>query len=300
MRVDVDTLTGAVGDRYTAEAHANALYRTLDPLHPDDVETLLALLAIPEAWTRVGARRSVVATAVLHHALRTDDPALVMRVQGFGPFSALGIGCVVPPRCLRAALVGLGAADLQDRLHRLLYWSAKVNVVDFSVVADVLAGELGSPTEGSGRNIIAPGRLAATILLRSALLGRDPTALRAPLVGATDLPDRPRRALEALAVLAGVEALCRRFDAVRALAVGKASRRNAVVKGVVAAMDVASDQFSHHGRQGLPGYPYAQAIAVAGELATTPTTRKLVDALRVRHEGGRLSGDDRGIRLPVL
>jgi hypothetical protein len=289
VKVRVDILTGS--DRWAAEAHANALYQTLDPLRPDDVETLLALLATPEAWPGAGSVRDTAATAVLHHAFRADDPALVTRVRAFGPFRALGIGVVPPPRCLRAALAGLGGEGLRDRLYRLRYWSAKVNVADFSVVADVLAGELGSPTEGSGRNIVAPGRLAATILLRSALLGRDPDALRAPLTGATDLPDRPTRAREALAALTGVEVLCQRFDAVRALAVGRAARRTAVVKGVVAAMDVVSDHYRIHGPQGRPGYPYAPAIAVAGELAATPSTQKLVGALRARHESGKLSGD---------
>jgi hypothetical protein len=287
VRLDVDTLTGAHGGHGAAEAHANALFSTLEPLRPSDVETLLALLATPEAWTRAGARRSVVATAVLHHALRADDPTLVTRVRRFGPFAPLGIGCVPPPRCLRAALAGLGAQGIPDRFHQLRYWSAKVNVADFSAVADVLAGELGSPKEGR----LAPGQLAASILLRSALLGRDPDALRAPLTGATDLPDRPTRAREALAALAGVEALCLRFDAVRALAAGRASRRTAVVKGVVAAMDLASEHFRVHGPRALPGYPYAAAIAVADELAATPTMRTVVDALRVRHGSGRLSND---------
>lgn len=142
MRLDLDTLTG--GDRYAAQAHADALYRAHEPLYPDDVE---ALLATPAAWAPV---RSRVATALLQHALRTDDPALVTRVRGLGPFSQLAFGGL-PPRCLRAALVGLAADGVHERFATLLrFWSVKVNVCDFSVVADVRAGELGSRKEGTG------------------------------------------------------------------------------------------------------------------------------------------------------
>jgi hypothetical protein len=282
VRVDFDILVR--GDRRAAEEHANALHRSTEPLHPDDVE---ALLAMPDGW---GHGRSRVATALLQHALRSDDPALVTRVRDLGPFSSLAFGGL-PARCLRAALVGLDALSTLERFHRLRFWSTKVNVCDFSVVADVLADELGSRAEGTGRNKITPGSLAAEILLRSALIGRDPAALCAPLSGATNRPDRPTRERAALAALAGVEALREQFDAVRLLAVGRPARRAAVVTGIVTAVDVASTQFHRHGRQGHSGFPYAEAIAVADELAATPTTKKLVSAVRVRHQRGQLVGD---------
>jgi hypothetical protein len=61
-----------------------------------------------------------------------------------------------------------------------------------------------------------------------------------------------------------------------------------VVKGILAAVDVASDQYRVHGPH---GYPYARAIAVADELAATPTTKKLVAAVQVRHQCGQLVGN---------